>query len=317
MMNFVGVLDEEISSVNHLLESIPFTNTVPDEYFLNIYRLSYDNLIKLKDQPGKFPIDSNKMLKLGISLGNLIKTLQLNEDLYQQQQLQQRNFMNNLNKQKGAVTLPGATNTEDPFKENYQLPNRPIVITSSQSSQPIHHIKFVKNLVTVLKNFDIGSSKQHLQKHHEPSQSPNTINGTSTSSSSNASPIKLTSKQLLIEKLEINISLDTIFIYKIVFKLISKILTILRTNLDAVNLAEVQVTAPTNELEEDSSIFSSNSINSSESSSAIPLDEYLKFLKQIINRLTQGIIEPFYKLILGELVEHNIQNSFQTLINEL
>lgn len=295
MLGFVGLLEEEIASVQHLLESIPFTNIAPLDHFLEIYKLSHQEVLTLKEQPLKFPIESNKMLKLGISLGNLIKTLQLDEEMYLQQREQQQNFINNLNKSRSSIAGSSSNNNsttgvDDPFVKRLH------VISSSNSTQPIHHMKFVKNLLIVLKNFDIGN-KQESNGNSYHSQ------GTG---STNTSPIKLNSKQLLIEKLEINIKLDVIFIYNTLFKLIDRILNILKTSLlDVTSISD---------MEESSSIFSINSVNSD---SSIPLDEYLKFLKQCIHRISLGIILPFYNFVFTELVETNIQSDFSSLANSL
>lgn len=70
-----------------------------------------------------------------------------------------------------------------------------------------------------------------------------------------------------------------------------------------------------NDFGENYSIFSTTSLNSNTSS--LPLDEYLKFLRQIINRLSLGIIQPFYKFTLEELVDNNIEKEFTSLIDNL
>ncbi|ODV78201.1 uncharacterized protein CANTADRAFT_55018 [Suhomyces tanzawaensis NRRL Y-17324] len=346
MANYVAILEDEIANINHLLASIPFSpNAEPThEYFLNVYRLSRRSLVQLNEQPEKFPIDSNRLLKLGISLGNLIKTLQLDEELHRQQHQQQKTFLSNLNGAKGsspAAKLVGAGSSEyNPFTEPLpptQIPKH--IINTTPQSQPVYQIKFIKNLLLLLKNFDIGGNASAPQMNsvnlrlHElsNSQSSSTINqqlngsdgsggpGASSESSHNASPIKINSKQLLIEKLEINIKLDNLFIYKVLFKMILRIFEILRQNLLANNINEPAIsrTSSNSEYEENSSIFSSTSANSSDSSSLIAVDEYLKILKQILNRILFGLVEPFVKLVLNGLMENSIQNDFNKLINSL
>lgn len=338
MLELLRTLDDEISNVNHLLESIPFENSTQNEYFVNVYRISYLSFMELNNQPHKFPIDSNKLLKLEISLGSLINTLQLNEDLYQKQsknrdpvkdfkQGNQSDCNQDLKKddshtQDSKVEGSGRDDSNkqsfmnyDPFRE--QSKSSPLAI-------PIHHLNFVKNILIVLKNFDVVNSNYH-PKHIYSSQSSGTLsqaNGNLAStpiSSTNVSPIKLTSKQLLIEKLEINIELDTIFIYKVLFKLIIKILNILREKVMSINFSDIQPPSLSktlsNDFGENYSIFSTTSLNSNTSS--LPLDEYLKFLRQIINRLSLGLIQPFYKFTLEELVDNNIEKEFTSLIDNL
>ena len=70
--------------------------------------------MKLNEQPLKFPVDANKLLKLGISLGNLIRTLQIDEESYQQQHNQQRQFLQNLNNAKTVVSTVGITVIMEP-----------------------------------------------------------------------------------------------------------------------------------------------------------------------------------------------------------
>ncbi|RCK66566.1 hypothetical protein Cantr_03599 [Candida viswanathii] len=83
--------------------------------------------MKLNQQPAKFPVDANKLLKLGISLGNLIKTLQIDEESYQQQHSQQRQLLSNLNNTRSSYGAQGSNGSSlmsstlsDPFREPLQ-----------------------------------------------------------------------------------------------------------------------------------------------------------------------------------------------------
>lgn len=73
MSTFITTLDEEINYIQDLLQSIPFSSD-RTTHFLKVYKISHQELMKLNEQPLKFPVDANKLLKLGISLGNLIRT---------------------------------------------------------------------------------------------------------------------------------------------------------------------------------------------------------------------------------------------------
>lgn len=385
-------LEAEILNLNHLLETVPFgpKSNNKSKFFLNVYRLNYDQLAPLNNtsiESGglahKFPINSNKLLKLGISLGNLLKSLHIDEEIHHQQQQHQQNFVNNLNnlKSKNGGVVPGGTGSpsansspsNDPFNDND-------TIISNQSNKAqvnlsLYQTKFIKNLMVLLKNFDIGNQNgigfqiqdmptsgsnstlnQYGNSHghgHSHSISNGALGytsntssaqsthssqsgGTSSHSNPNTSPIKLNLKQLLIEKLEINISLDNLFIFKIIIKLLLNIFEILKEQMIKANLLGTgtnsnPISSPrnhshrpstvsqiTNDDLENSSLFSYNSLNSSSSKdTGLTVDEYYKLISQILNRINIGLIEPFIKLILSETVEPNISNDFSNLINNL
>lgn len=324
-MNYISVLDEEIENIQHLLTSIPFSSktTKSPEYFLNVYKIQHEQLVELNDESTKFPIDSGKLLKLGISLGNVIKSLQIDEELYEQQHQQQKTFLNNLN------NLKSTTNRNDggepnPFNESDSKP----IINGIPTPQPVYQTKFIRNLQSVLKNFDIGASNSKRvssinNQDIRCSQSSSTLDqfDSDPPPTVNSSPIKLNSKQLLIEKLEINIKLDCLFIYKIIFKLILQIFHILQDNLKDQNMhkttSTISRTSSHSEFDENSSIFSTTSLSSSDSNLAMTSEEYLKVLKQVLNRILTGLIKPFVKMILREVVENLIQNDFSKLLNSL
>jgi len=462
--NYIEVLDEEIVSVQHLLRSVPFTSDGATANFLDVYQLQYETVVDLRKHPQKFPIEGSKLLKLGISLGSLIKTLEVEEEIYLQQQQQQRMFLSNLHqyKQKQHTSTSRTPMADDPFsspkhRQTFQqthvassapnllvqpsgeareyhksapstppgspqmpsdsfsvstessgaqksapvtpvrqrpplssprarppsmyvtgsprmtlpvtpkrrpssrlfsgspkitIPSSPKepqhespvvippsaspivnsqpprtapfarpgmsrhVITSNSANQPVHHVKFVKNLLTILKNFDIGSNHRVLSGKPEIRFSKSSDGSTSSVNSLNLSPIKLSSKQLLIEKLEININLDVLFTYKILLQLVLKILTLLRSNLIIENLGEA-LASKSSDGDETSSIFSSSSNTSVDSSMTIPVEEYLKLLRQIINRIVCGIVEPFIKFIYNELLQTNVQSDFNNFMREL
>lgn len=360
MSNFIIILDEEITYIQELLQSIPFSSD-RTTHFLKVYKISHQQLMQLNQQPAKFPVDANKLLKLGISLGNLIKTLQVDEESYQQQHSQQRQMLSNLNNTRrtsyGAPASNGgsrisSTTMSDPFRGVLQPPQPKHIIHSSTSppsnlnnnnnnnnlaTQPAHQVRFIKNLVNILKNFDIGgklveplqstttlnqtsnNNRDSITSNYSIPHTPQRVvsNGSGSSSTMNVSPIKLNSKQLLIEKLEININLDNLFIYKIVLKLILEIFQILKQNLiNTTNKLNDSIFSSSKyELDESSSIFSLNSLNSQDSN--ISNEEYYRILSKILQRISQGIVQPFVYLIYKELVEVKISDDFTQLINSL
>lgn len=258
--NFTKVLDKEINSFQELLDTIPFKN-YPTKSFLKIYKLNYKELHRYITH-NRFPIDNAKLLKLTISLGNLIKSLKMDEDMYKQQQSQQSNFTARLN----SMATPKHFINSEPM-----------------DSQPFYQIKFIKNMLLILKNFDIGHD-------FKDSSSTTTLNQYQNS------PIKLNSTQLLIEKLEININLDTLFIYKTLLTILVIVLKLLKSHYEYVD-------------DDQGSIFLSGSEN-------ISADEYNRLLNQILTRINNGLIEPLVKFI-SEFANTNMTNEFKTLITSL
>lgn len=343
-MSYVDVIDTEIANISHILDTIPFLARKPTrlQFFLNVYRPEHHQMQALNrvgedgNAEVSFPVNANKLLKLGISLGNLIKSLQLDEELSQQQQAQQQQFVNNLNSKAGGKSVPrpavpGAA--YDPFSDASNTP-------ASQLSKALvgltgYQIKFLKNLLVLLKNFDIGNTSATFERYDLPNSTSNLTlnqyngpNGSGMSSElfgASASPIKLNSKQLLIEKLEINISLDNLFIYKMVLKLIFRIFSTIKSHLSKANINSTPVSRVSSvssasgdrEEFENSSIFSYNSLSSALSELSISTDEYVRILRQILSRVNSGIVEPFVRLVVVEVVEPAVSRDFNSLINNI
>ena len=165
----------EINAINHILATVPFRNTsAPLPYFLDTYKLQYEDMVPINDA-NKFPIEPNKLLKLGISLGNLIKTLKLDEEMHQEQQQRQSLFIASLNNSVSrhpsvnhslaSIKSPvsGYYDPYDPFHGERQSST----VTNSANNQSLQHVKFVKNLLLLLKNFDIGTTTSAGTKLHE------------------------------------------------------------------------------------------------------------------------------------------------------
>ena len=307
----------EINAINHILATVPFRNTsAPLPYFLDTYKLQYEDMVPINDA-NKFPIEPNKLLKLGISLGNLIKTLKLDEEMHQEQQQRQSLFIASLNNSVSrhpsvnhslaSIKSPvsGYYDPYDPFHGERQSST----VTNSANNQSLQHVKFVKNLLLLLKNFDIGTTTSAGKKLHELSSKASNL-----SLSKNSSPIKLNSRQLLIEKLEINISLDVLFIYKITMQLVLSIYVTLQSHIAGADLSSS--TDDKSSIMESSSIFSSNSLNSS-NDSILSADEYVRILHNILARISTGLIEPFLQLMLLEVVKPGLHQGFQTLVDRL
>lgn len=304
-MSCFDTLRKEQANLEHLLRTIPFNDncSVDSKHFLNIYQLTHDDMLKLNETDVKFPMDSNKLLKLGISLGNLIKSLQHDEELYmqQKQQQQQRLIMNSLDpKARKFNANPRHNEPYNPFKE--QSFNDLSIM--NETTQPVYQIRFIRNLLSILKNFDIGNYSVS-QKLQEVSN-----NSTSNQYDVSTSPIKLNSNQLLIEKLEININLDTLFIYKIIIQLILNIYV----NIER-NLLHIRETSSNNEEIPSNSLKANSPVRSA--NSGAPVDEYHKLLKQAINKISNGLIDPFTRLIINRIVLPSINGQVNSFLNSL
>ncbi|CAK9436395.1 uncharacterized protein LODBEIA_P09530 [Lodderomyces beijingensis] len=356
MSSYIDVIVEEQNYVQDLLDSIPFSSD-RTTHFLKIHKISHQQLNKLNDQPYKFPIEANKLLKLGISLGSLLRTSQVDEENYRQQHQQQRQFINRLNNAKAqtpriaSAPTPTTTTTrtgagagagalDDPFSANggQSQPPRHVIHSQPQlgtQSHLPHQVRFLRNLLTILKNFDIAAPPAQQQQQQagnressasygsNPYAAQRMVSNGSGSSAVvvNTSPIKLSSKQLLIEKLEINIHLDNLFIYKIILKLILEIYGKIRQSLLGVN--EDEPVTPTGagsagaagQNDEMSSIFSTASATSHDSS--LSNEEYLKIVSNVLSRISAGVLQPFVSLIYAEFVETKITDDFVQLIDNL
>ncbi|KAI5960719.1 hypothetical protein CANMA_003981 [Candida margitis] len=326
--SYSAILEEEIAHVQGLLDSVPFSSDRTTQ-FLNVYKIYHQDLIKLNDEPYKFPIEASKLLKLNISLGNLLKALQMDEDIYKQQNLQQKRYLNKLNSIQERRSATPTALKDEALRQSTPDQSVKHVINSgqvTQSLQPPYQVRFVKNMVTILKNFDIDVPVKQAPQYSRDSttssfgSAPHTpkrmVSNGSTSGAlytANTSPIKLNSKQLLIEKLEINIKLDNLFIYKITFKLILEIYQRLQQSIQG----ETSVTSSPSKVKNDdeSSIFSGISANSQDSN--MGNEEYLKYVNNLLRRISYGITQPFVALIFREYVEQQISGDFAQLVNTL
>lgn len=341
MASLVGILDDEITNLTLLLTSVPFSTKPAPGFFLNIYRLDPHGVQKLRDQPQKFPVDAAKLLKLGILLGLLVRTLELDEELYTSLQQPQKHIIHHVRTTpangkptSGPIGVGGlkklaGDDSNLAFLINFDRPHAlspqglaaPLVRIVSLLTQLLttHQAKFAKNLLTILRNFDIGTpvpQKGDGISHLGLLNTINQLNGY-PQLVLNALPIKLNLKQLLIEKLEINIALDTFFIYKTLFKVTLQIFQILRNGLVAVGALEMTLLRTTTESDELLLIFLMALGVLSDLNYHLLPEEYVKLVKQIVQRLLFGLVEPFTRLIFTELVEQDIHTQFTKLLNSL
>lgn len=296
-------------SLQKILSTVPFgvDKERSTKYFLNVYRLNHDELYRLTEEE-KFPIDAEKLLKLGISLGNLLRSLQQDDESYRQQEQHQ----NKANARNRSSKSNAATDLQNPFlMENLTI----------LSPIPVHYIKFIRNLFNILKNFDIGSNNSmnqvNMRLHLVTSQSSHST----MSKSAAGSPIKINSRQLLIEKLEINIKLDGLFVYKMIFQILLRVNQNLEKHLQAIlnknasdsgtpygNFEEQGIRLPGTE---NSSIFSSTS---TASDASLLQNDYSRLIVHCLARISNGLIDPFINLIISNVMTPTLKNEINSLL---
>jgi hypothetical protein len=316
MPSYLDLVQGEVATINHMLVTLPFDRSeghaqTKAPYFLDVYRVHRPEMQLLNEDTGRFPLDASKLLKLGILLGNLLKSRQQDEEASAAQQRQQHQFSR-------AVGGP----LEDPFRERAAeapaaapaaAPPPPPPNVASVAQPAAHQARFMLNLVQILKNYDVGEAPR-----------ASVASSSSTLSQAQASPIKLLSKQLLIEKLEINIDLDNLFTYKIVLKLLATIYEILAQQLIEFDNGTAALTREAvpgaagggRDASLSLSIFLTASCGLADSGS-MTLDEYLGTLRQVLARVSQGVIEPFVLVIVTSVAEKGVIDRFGELLKSL
>lgn len=286
-MSTAAAVEHSLARIRNILDSVPLMpGTETHTHFLHIYKITHADIASLDLSEPRwdllFPIPAKKLLKLGISLGNLLKTYSLEQKAYDLRQ----------------VYSPPAKTGPDPFDDR--------LVSERTSSIPPHHLLFVRNFLIILQNFDVGTAvrpapRSRQSMTEDQSSTPSVLSGPS------ASPIKLKARQLLIEKLEINIKLDCLFIAKILLQVI-------------VTMYEVLVKLFPSEPEEQSElstirVYSESSLMFSKSSGMLgTLGEFYSAANEVLARVTSGIVEPLTGLFLEELVEPLVIASSQNLI---
>lgn len=313
-MSLANQINTEIARIHNVLDSVPFVDGSETKIpFLDSYKLSYANIKRLNITEESWEeyhqIPANKLLKLAISLGNLFESFKLEKS-----NIETRNARIKVNKR---------MQSSDPFTEGHSS-------TAKNNLIPVYYVNLTRNFALILKNFDVGvpESPNTLQRHLSSLSVYCKINvdevitnGTGVTvdrqqrmgSFSNKSPIRLNSRQMLIEKLEINIRLDTMFTMKIVLKLLAELFLIIKQlwrDQDVEDEDELQPPIPASSA---SSVFSS----ASTSSEPLNVQEYTHLVHNILIRVNVGIIGPFISLLQTKAVEPHIYESFQNLLNTM
>lgn len=305
-MSVIESIDAEKSKLRRILASVPFTkNSKPDGLFLDVYRITRQEILNLYEPDDAVFNDSNRILKLGISLGNLIRTWNNDEHTFNQRReqykkkKQETDNLASLDPKMSQLKLEEARSLmNSPFVES----NKYLEEDERSNQISAHHMKFLRNLVSLLKSFNIGTPYYTQLGRVSSGSSRTTIN----SGSLNQSPIKLNSRQLLIEKLEINIDLDTVFVFEVAFQLILRIYDIIQII--------ISYYPSSNSNEENPALMEVLSIFSSESNL---LSEIESLLRQAMSRISSGLIEPFLQMIFINVVKPNINNASEELITRL
>lgn len=200
------------------------------------------------------------------------------------------------------------TQRVDPFSDGYDA--------HKNDDVQIYNVRFAQNLFHILKNFDIGGVPHSQRSKSVVDNDQNSTNGSQTSQNGAvSSPIKLTSRQLLIEKLEINISLDALFTYKVVLLLLLRIYDILENLLREFSDEQIDHTTLKSDADT-SSMFSYASLNLSgtpPSQFVLSTDDYIRLVRAVMRRVDAGLVGPFVQTLVTELVDTNVAASFQAL----
>ncbi|KAM3125552.1 hypothetical protein CJI97_003557 [Candidozyma auris] len=302
-MSIVDDIRSSHSLVQHVLASVPFNKKNEQRpNFMDVYQILPEDMAAIDfsesawDQ--RFVLSVNKLLKLGVSFGNLLKTYENDKRATEAKEA------------RDAQLAKGKPPTQrvDPFSDGYDA--------HKNDDVQIYNVRFAQNLFHILKNFDIGGVPHSQRSKSVVDNDQNSTNGSQTSQNGAvSSPIKLTSRQLLIEKLEINISLDALFTYKVVLLLLLRIYDILENSLR--EFSDEQIDHTTSKSDADtSSMFSYASLNSSgtpPSQFVSSTDDYIRLVRAVMRRVDAGLVGPFVQTLVTELVDTNVAASFQAL----
>ena len=313
-MNLEGVVDDQLLYLHHILDTVPFApNAMVNGYFLDIYKLTFAEILLLniteKTWEAYNQVPVNRLLKLSISFGNLIKTFHLEKSHHEARNGAQQNHQNLRKPSRQSV---------DPFQDTFT--------DEKAFSVAPYHLSFAKNFYLILKNFDIGSAagstatgggqgsrrSQNLRNGHIENDANSVGNGPNMNS-----PIRLNSRQLLIEKLEINICLDALFTFKITVKLLELLFLVLKQLLGNYTPQEDPIGLLRKSPSENSSIFSSISGISAGLDSITSVDDYARLIAEISHRICVGILDPFVGLLRESIVKPHVLGGFQDLINTI
>mgnify|MGYP004715933117 CR=1 FL=1 len=346
MSTFLELFNSEIGNIKHVLTSLPFSHSDQRRqlpYFMDVYQVNGADFHRLNEQGSAFPLDANKFLKLGISLGNLIKLLQQDEEQFLEVQRKTQQFNRSVGgplgtpQMQSSPQIPQTPALKQQALEGSYFDRRssasatnPVVSTPAAIPGPVapHQTRFAYNLLKILKNYDIGTGILLLisaqgslggQNDLPPPQMLTTSSSlTILGQPVVLSPIKLLSKQLLIEKLEINIELDNLFTYKTVLLLILRIYETILSQLEASGNSSVLTAVLARDFtssSSSSSIFLTTSYSLSEL--ALTIEEYLVLLKQIVLRFNAGVMEPFIQVVLATIVEVGVNERFSNMMKSL
>lgn len=312
-MSVLQLITDEIARIEHILVSVPFmARSEASVQFLNIFKLTYADIKRLNITEENWEddyeqISANKLLKLAISFGNVIEAFNLEKQTAETKVARLR----------GVKRIQSS----DPFNEGF--------CATKPSQIPLHFVNLIRNFTLVLKNFDIGSSelsfktlKRHIsnlsvysREDSEDAVTPTSLFPLSAprpASLIRKSPIRLNSKQMLIEKLEINIRIDPMFTMRVVLKLLVEILTIIENLWKDQEEAEEEL-APTVPLSSSSSVFSGGSGGSE----PLSYTDYRQLVKASISNVNGGVVGPFVSFLQREVVEPRIKAGFENILNTM
>ncbi|OBA20653.1 hypothetical protein METBIDRAFT_12622 [Metschnikowia bicuspidata var. bicuspidata NRRL YB-4993] len=294
-MNAAAVHDLRLC-IQHILDTVPFAaGTTPKGYFLGVYKLTHADLLLLRlsehawQAHGQVPV--NRLLKLSISFGNLLNTFLLDRAQHEARAAAQQRQL--------AAQAPAKNGgLGDPFHAGYTGEPAPAVAP--------HHTSFARGFLGILKNFDIAPARAAFAE-----------DGVAVPGAKTGSPIRLNSRQLLVEKLEINVELDALFTLKITLQLLQRLLLLLEQLAADMPPQGAVAQAPPGPPSDTSSIFSSVSGSSSAGDSALGMEEYARVVAEVVRRVAAGIVDPFVALLRDSVVKPRVFGGFQDLVDTI
>lgn len=295
----------EMGRVKHILATVPFMpGTKIRDPYLSTYILSYADIKQLNLTEQTWcqyeQIPANKLLKLAISFGNVVEAFRIENSAAEAHAA----------RLKTARKVSGA----ESFKEG---------LSPKPTQLPAHYTNLARKIALILKNFEVGvpglptkallRHVSHLSVYSREDDTA-TVNGSVSlerAEPPSRSPIRLNSRQMFVEKFEINIRLDALLTMKIVLMLLVKIFGIFEQSCKDHDMTDDEL-APPMPFYCASSVFSSSS-----GASEITPSEYALLIQSIICHINSGIIGPFTSLLQLKVIEPRVIAGFQNLLSTM
>lgn len=273
-MSIQELLEDETTRIEHLLETVPFTSGRKSTgYFLGIYKLAYSDIKNLNTDEVVWSEHHLPPAAKLFRLGVALGNL-----------LRRFLFEKNIQETRKSPLIPRSA-LGDPFTEGPALP------------LAAYQLNFTRNMAGILRTFDVNI----LALVGGPGGSEHTLNSL---------PIQVGSRQLLVEKIDVTIPLDSLFTVRVLLRLLGRIIAILQEPLAGYIPDPAGPQTKTTSLS--SSIFLAGSNLHAEPITL--MDDYARTVADIVRRVDDGLISPFMAMVNLEVVEPHVMDGFKDLI---